>query len=119
MKNFLYVAFLFSTLSVKIQTMEPVERRYCNILNTTMCCDDCHLLLKIIVSDEEAGRCLDPEGNGINPGGGNRGGSSPPGRVQDKQLITSRGGGNTLMEQQGRQEEESSVTKRTHRAQGT
>jgi hypothetical protein len=71
------------------------------------------------VSDEEAGRCLDPEGNGVNPGGGNGGGPGPPGREQDKQLITSRGRGNTLMEQQGRLEEESGVTKRTHRAQST
>jgi hypothetical protein len=46
-----------------------------------------------IVSDGEAGRCLDPEGNGVNPGGGNRGGPGPPGGEQDKQLITSRGGG--------------------------
>jgi hypothetical protein len=67
----------------------------------------------------EVGRCLDPEGNGVNPGGGNGGGPSPPGRVQDKQLTTSRGGGNILMEQQGRREEESGVTKRTRHAQST
>jgi hypothetical protein len=54
------------------------------------------------VSDEEAGRCLDPEGNGVNPGGGNGGGPGPPGGEKDKQLINSRGGGNTPMEQPGR-----------------
>jgi hypothetical protein len=51
------------------------------------------------VADEEAGRCLDPEGNGVNPGGGSGGGHSPPSGEQDKQLISSRGGGNTPMEQ--------------------
>ncbi len=65
------------------------------------------------------GRCLDPEGNGVNPGGGNGGGPSPPGGVQDKQWSSSRGGGNTSMEQPGRLEEESGVKKRTHRAQST
>jgi hypothetical protein len=69
------------------------------------------------VADKEAGRCLDPEGNGVNPGGGNGGGPGPPGGEQDKQLISSRGGGNTLMGQPGRLEEESGVTRRTHRAQ--
>ncbi len=39
----------------------------------------------VIVSDEEAGRCLDPEGNGVNLGGGNGGGPGPPGREQEKQ----------------------------------
>jgi hypothetical protein len=38
----------------------------------------------IIVSDEDVGRCLDPEGNGVNPGGGNGGGPGPPGGEQDK-----------------------------------
>jgi hypothetical protein len=66
------------------------------------------------VANEEAGRCLDPEGNGVNPGGG---GPGPPVGKQDKQLISSRGGGNTPMEQPGRLEEESGVMKRTHRAQ--
>jgi hypothetical protein len=73
----------------------------------------------VFVSDEEAGRCLDPEGNGVNLSGGNGGGPGPPGREQDKQLISSRGGGNTLMEQQGGLEEESGVTKRTCHAQST
>ncbi len=69
------------------------------------------------VADEEAGRCLDPEGNGVNPGGGNWGGPGPPGGLQDKQLISSRGRDNTLMERPGRLEEKSSVTRRTHCAQ--
>jgi hypothetical protein len=76
-------------------------------------------MIALTVSDGEAGRCLDPEGNGVNPGGGNGGGPGPLGGEQDKQLITSTGGGNILMEQQGRQEEGSGVTKRTHRAQST
>jgi hypothetical protein len=71
------------------------------------------------VSDGEAGRFLDPAGNGVNPGGGNEGGPGLPGGEQDKQLITSRGGGNILMEQQGRREEESGMTKRARRAQST
>jgi hypothetical protein len=51
---------------------------------------------RIIVADEEAGRCLDPEGNGVNLRGGNGGGPSPPSGEQDKQLISSRGeAGNT------------------------
>jgi hypothetical protein len=71
---------------------------------------------KISVSDREVGRCLEPEGNGVNPSRVNGGGLSPPSGEQDKQLITSRGGDNSLMEQQGRREEESGVTKRIHRA---
>ncbi len=71
------------------------------------------------MSDREAGRYLEPEGNGVNLGGGNGGGPGPPSGVQDKQLITSRGGGNSLMEQQGRWGEESGMTKRTHGAQST
>ncbi len=74
---------------------------------------------KETVSDGEAGGWLNPEGNGVNTGGGNGRGPGPPGGEQDKQLITSRVGGNILMEQQGRREEESGVTKRTHRAQST
>jgi hypothetical protein len=50
------------------------------------------------VSDREAGRCLKPKGNGVNPGGGNGGGPGPPSGDQDKQLITSRGGGTSLMQ---------------------
>jgi hypothetical protein len=45
------------------------------------------------VADKEAGRCLDPEGNEVNTGGGNGGGPGPPGGEQDKQLISCRGGG--------------------------
>jgi hypothetical protein len=50
--------------------------------------------ITITVADEEAGRCLDPEGNGVNPGGVNGSGSGE----QDEQLISSRGRGNTLVE---------------------
>jgi hypothetical protein len=73
---------------------------------------------EVTVADE-AGRCLDPERNGVKPGGGNRGGPGPPGGEQDKQLISSRGGGSTLMEKSGRLEEDSDVTKETHCAQST
>jgi hypothetical protein len=71
----------------------------------------------IIVADEEAERCLNPEGNGVNLRGGNGGGLGSPDEEQDKQLINSRGRRNTLMEQTGRLEEESGMTKETHRAQ--
>ncbi len=63
------------------------------------------------MSDREAGRCLEPEGNGVNLGGGNGGAPGPPSGEQDKQLITSRGGGNSLMERQRRWVEVSSLTK--------
>jgi hypothetical protein len=75
----------------------------------------------VSLADEEAGRCLDHERNGVNQrggGGGNGGGPVPPSGEQDKQLISSRGGG-TLMEQPGRLEDESSVATRTHCAQST
>ncbi len=65
------------------------------------------------------GRCLKPEGNGVNPGRGNGGGPGPPSGEQDKQLIANRGGDNSFMEQQEGREEESGMTKRTHRAQST
>jgi hypothetical protein len=68
-------------------------------------------IINRIVSDEEVGRCQDPEGNGVNLGGGNAGAPGPPGGEQDKQVISSRGGGNTLMDQPGRLEEEFGVTK--------
>jgi hypothetical protein len=71
----------------------------------------------IPVSDRKVGRCLEPEGNGVNPGRGNGGGPGPPSREQDKQLITNRGGDNSFMEQQEGREEVSGLTKRTHRAQ--
>jgi hypothetical protein len=48
------------------------------------------------------GRCLEPEGNGVNPGGGYGGGPGPPCGEQDKQLITSRERDNSPMGQQGR-----------------
>jgi hypothetical protein len=73
----------------------------------------------VVVAEAEAGRCLDPEENGVNPGGGNGGGPGPPNGEQDKQLISSKGGGNILLEQSGRLEEESGVTKETHCAQST
>jgi hypothetical protein len=53
----------------------------------------------MVVSDREMRRCLEPEGNGVNPGRENGGGPSPPSREKDK-LITSKGGDNSLMEQQ-------------------
>ncbi len=77
------------------------------------------MIIHTTVTDEEMGRCLDPERNGVNPGRGNGGGPGPPGGGQDKQLISSREGGNTLMEQPGILEDESGVTKRTLRAQST
>jgi hypothetical protein len=64
---------------------------------------------------------MDPEGNGVNPGEGNKGGPGPPIGEQDKQLISSRGGDNTLMGQPGRLEDESGMTIRTlvHRVRNT
>ncbi len=78
-----------------------------------------HFIVFPSVADKGAGRCMDPEGNGVNLREGNRGGPSPPSGEQDKQLISSRGGDNTLMGQSGRLEDESGVTTRTHRAQST
>jgi hypothetical protein len=75
--------------------------------------------LTVSVADKGVGSCMDPEGNGVNPGEGDGGGPGPPSGEQDKQLISSRGGGNTHMEQPGRLEDESGVTTRTHRAQST
>jgi hypothetical protein len=71
------------------------------------------------VSDREAARCLEPEGNGVNPDRGNGGGPGLPSGEQDKQLFTSREGDNSLMEQREWREEESGMTKRTHHAQST
>jgi hypothetical protein len=51
----------------------------------------------ITVSDREVGWCLEPEGNGVNPGGRNGGGPGPPSGKQDEQLTASRG--DSLMEQ--------------------
>jgi hypothetical protein len=51
----------------------------------------------VTVSDGEVGWCLEPEGNGVNPGGGNEGGPGPPSGEQDKQSTSSRGD-NCLME---------------------
>jgi hypothetical protein len=49
---------------------------------------------------QRGGMCLEPEGNGVNPGGGNEGGPGPPSGEQDKQLTASRGGDNSLIEQE-------------------
>jgi hypothetical protein len=61
------------------------------------------------VADEEAGRCLDPEGNGVNPGGGSGEGPGPPGgrwRWRQHSYGATRKTGR-----------ESGVMKRSHRAQ--
>ncbi len=47
---------------------------------------------KHIVADEGVGECMDPEGNGVNPGEGIGGGPSPPSGEQDKQLFSNSGG---------------------------
>jgi hypothetical protein len=52
------------------------------------------------VSDRRVGCCLEPKGNGVNPGEGDEGGPGPPSREQDKQLTVSRGGDNSIMEQE-------------------
>jgi hypothetical protein len=52
--------------------------------------------LKQTVLDGEAGKCMDPEGNEVNPGKG-LGGPGPPSEDQDKQLISYSGGGETPM----------------------
>ncbi len=57
------------------------------------------MYVKVNVSDREVGWCLEPEGNGANPGGGNGGGPGPPSREQDKRLTANRAGVNSLMEQ--------------------
>ncbi len=46
------------------------------------------------------GYCLEPKGNGVNPGEGDKGGPGPPDRGQDKQLTASREGVNSTMEQE-------------------
>jgi hypothetical protein len=46
------------------------------------------------------GYCLEPQGKGVNPGGGDEGGPGPPDREKDKQLIASREGVNSTMEQE-------------------
>jgi hypothetical protein len=52
------------------------------------------------VSNREVGCCLEPKGNGVNPGGGDEGRPGPPSREQDKQLTASRGGDNSIMERE-------------------
>jgi hypothetical protein len=76
-------------------------------------------LIIITVSYEGVGECVDPEGNGVNPGEGDGGGPSPPSEEQDKQLISNSGGHKTPMGQPGRQEDKSDVTSRPHHAQST
>ncbi len=72
------------------------------------------------VADKGAGECVDPEGNGVNPGEWDGGeGPGPPSKEQDKQLISNNGGDEIPMGQAGRQEDESNVTSRTHYAQST
>jgi hypothetical protein len=77
------------------------------------------MVLIVLVAEEGTGECMDPEGNGVNPGEGNGGGPSPPSGERDKQLISCSGGDNTPMGQQGRQEDKSGVTTMTHHAQST
>jgi hypothetical protein len=56
------------------------------------------------VTEEGAGECVDPEGNGVNPGEGDGGGPGPPSVEQDYQLISTSGEVETPMGQPGRQE---------------
>jgi hypothetical protein len=78
-----------------------------------------HIYAAVSVSDGKEGRCLEPEGNGVNPGKGSGGGPGPPSKEQGKQLSANRGGDNSFMEQQDGREGKSGVTRRTHRAQRT
>jgi hypothetical protein len=55
----------------------------------------------IPISDREIEWCLEPDGNGVNPGRGNGRGPGPPNGEQDKQLTANRGGDNSLMGQRG------------------
>ncbi len=71
---------------------------------------------RVNVADEEAVRCRDPEGNGVNPGGGNGGRLGPPGGGKISNRSAAEGGGNTLMERTERLGEEFGVTKETHHA---
>jgi hypothetical protein len=60
-----------------------------------------YLILKThVVSDRGVECCLEPEGKGVNSGGGNEGGPSPPSREQDKQLTANRGGDNSPTERE-------------------
>jgi hypothetical protein len=43
------------------------------------------------VPDMGAGRCLEPEGNGVSLGEGGEGGPGPPGSKRDKQSVLSEG----------------------------
>ncbi len=70
--------------------------------------------------DREAGKCVDPEGNGVNSGkGAGGGGPGPPSEELDKQLISNSEGGKAPMGQSVRQRDESDVASKAHHAQST
>jgi hypothetical protein len=46
----------------------------------------------VTVLDRGVSECVDPEGNGVNPGRGTEGGPSPPNEGLDKQLDSDSGG---------------------------
>jgi hypothetical protein len=56
----------------------------------------------LIVPNRRVGCCLDPEGNGVNPGKGDDGGPGPSDREQDKQSTASKEGGNMEQEEEGK-----------------
>jgi hypothetical protein len=61
----------------------------------------CDLLLSIMtVPDMSAGRCLGPEGNGVNLEEGGEGGPSSPKSKEDKQSVLSEGRGNIEKEEE-------------------
>ncbi len=55
--------------------------------------------------DRGAGRCLGPEGNGVNLGEGGEGGPSPPESKEDKQSVLNEGRVNMEREEEERDEE--------------
>ncbi len=78
-----------------------------------------HKIDKKIVSDRRVGCCLETEGNGVNPSGGNEGGPGPPIPDAESKISSYRQQGRR-QQHHGvgrRREEGSGVTKRTHRAQ--
>jgi hypothetical protein len=56
----------------------------------------------VTVTDTRLGRCLGPEGNGVNSGGEGEGGPGPPNKEGDKQSTPSKEGGN--MEWEGKKD---------------
>ncbi len=48
------------------------------------------------------GRCLGPEGNGVNSGEGGEGRPGPPDRGRDRQFSASKEGGNMEQEEEGK-----------------